>query len=91
MKKQILFLFTLVLIPFAIAAQTNISGTISNNMTLTAANSPYIVTGHINVNADVTLTIESGVEVRFNAGIYLQVFGTLIANSIGRMGKTFAQ
>jgi hypothetical protein len=57
MKKLFVFLFTLVAIPLALAAQTPISGTISNNTTLTAANSPYEVTGHLTVNAGVTLTV----------------------------------
>jgi hypothetical protein len=81
MKKLFVFLFTLVAIPLALAAQTPISGTISNNTTLTAANSPYEVTGHLTVNAGVTLTVESGVELRFGSNIYLVVYGTLTANS----------
>src|SRR6056297_767135 len=84
MKRIVTFLFILVVLPFSLVAQTNISGTISNNTTLTAVNSPYIVTDHLNVNAGVTLTVESGVELRFNSGIYLQVFGMLNAN-----GATF--
>ncbi|MBN2699445.1 MAG: dockerin type I repeat-containing protein [Bacteroidales bacterium] len=82
MKRISVFLFILVVIPFTLVAQTNISGTISNNTTLTVANSPYIVTDHLNVNAGVTLTVESGVELRFNSGKYLQVFGTLTANNV---------
>lgn len=69
------------LLPSVVLTQTNISGNIVNNMTLTAANSPYIATGSINVNDGVTLTVESGVEMRFNNGTYLQVFGTMVANS----------
>ncbi len=84
MKKHFIFLISLFLISGAIDAQTNISGTIVNNTTLTAANSPYIVTGNVNVNAGVTLTIETGVEVKFNSNFYIQVFGTMTAN-----GATF--
>ncbi len=81
MRKQILLVVFIMISATILQAQTNISGTISNNTTLTQASSPYIVTGNLNVNAGVTLTVESGVEVRFNSGVYLQVFGTLNANS----------
>lgn len=84
MKRIFTFLFILVVLPFSLVAQTNISGTISNNTTLTALNSPYIVTDHLNVNAGVTLNVEAGVELRFNSDVYLQVFGSLDAN-----GATF--
>jgi len=47
-----------------VAAATNVSGTISTNTTWTAANSPYVMTGNVTVNAGVTLTIEPGVTVQ---------------------------
>lgn len=81
MRKQILLVVSLMISATTLMAQTNINGNISNNTTLTPANSPYIVTGDLNVNAGVTLTVESGVELRFNSGVYLQVYGTLEANS----------
>jgi len=84
MKKQLLFLFAMMLVPLLLTAQTNISGNIENNATYTTASSPYIVTGNLNVNAGVTLTIEPGVEVRVNDGYYIQVYGTLNAS-----GATF--
>jgi parallel beta-helix repeat protein len=84
MKKQLLFLFAMVMVPLMLTAQTNISGNIENNATFTAASSPYIVTGNLNVNAGVTLTVEPGVEVRVNNGLYIQVFGTMNAT-----GATF--
>jgi len=84
MKKYLLFLFSFLIAPLVVAAQTDISGNIVNNTTLTAANSPYIVTGNLNVDAGATLTVEPGVEMRFNSGVYLQVYGTMQAN-----GATF--
>ncbi len=81
MKKLLLTLLCAIFIPYVLTAQTNISGTISSNTSLTAANSPYIVTDNITVKAGVTLTVESGVELKFNSGKYIQVYGTLTANS----------
>ena len=62
-------------------AQTNITGTISQDSTLTLANSPYIVTGTLKLNNGYTLTVEPNVEVRFNSGTRLYVYGNLVANS----------
>ncbi|MCH7574329.1 MAG: right-handed parallel beta-helix repeat-containing protein, partial [Candidatus Marinimicrobia bacterium] len=41
------------------------SGIIAVNTTWTKATSPYLVTGDVTVNPNITLTIEPGVEVRF--------------------------
>jgi hypothetical protein len=79
MKKYILLLLGVILFTFGSYAQTNLSSHFSVNTTLTVANSPYLVTTSLNVNAGVTLTVEDGVEIRFNSGVYLQVFGTLNA------------
>lgn len=84
MRKQLLVLFAMMFIPLVLTAQTNISGNIENNTTLTTTGSPYIVTGNLTVNAGVTLTVESGVEVRVNDGYYIQVYGTMNAT-----GATF--
>ena len=68
-------------------AQTNVSGPITQNTTWTLLpnppnnGSPYIVTGDVTVNPGVTLTIEAGVEVKFNGNYSLIVNGTL--NSLG--------
>jgi hypothetical protein len=78
---KILLLCTLLLIlPWShLIAATNVSGVIATDTTWTKANSPYIVTGTITVQgadgADgiTTLTIEAGVEVRFNRPYYIQV------------------
>lgn len=58
---------------------TNVSGLISTNTTWTKANSPYVVTNNILVNSGVTLTIQPGVTVKFNALKSIQIDGTLIA------------
>ena len=64
---------------------TQVSGTISVNTTWSLANSPYLVTGDIIVNAGVTLTIEPGVVVKFNAGRNLTVNGIL--NAVGTVDQ----
>ena len=84
MKNFILFLIGAMLISLSSYAQTNLSSHFTANTTLTVANSPYVVTTNLNVNTGVTLTIESGVVIKFNAGRYLQVIGTLNAT-----GATF--
>ncbi len=58
---------------------TEISGIISTNTTWTAANSPYIITGNILIENEVTLIIKSGIEVKFDGYYYLNVEGSLIA------------
>ncbi len=61
------------------ASTTVPGGTISTDTTWTLAGSPYVVTGGVDVKGTdgpdgvTTLTIEPGVEVRFNAGRWLKV------------------
>jgi len=61
------------------ADATSVSGLISADTNWTLANSPYNVTGNILVSNGITLTIEPGVNVRFNSGKSIQVDGTLSA------------
>ncbi|MBI4745247.1 MAG: right-handed parallel beta-helix repeat-containing protein, partial [Deltaproteobacteria bacterium] len=68
---------------------TNTSGAISGNTTWTLANSPYILSGSVLVNAGVTLTIEPGVTVKFDSGKSLQIDGTLIARGTSSDKITF--
>jgi hypothetical protein len=65
--------------PHLAAADTFVSGTLSTNTTWTRAQSPFIVTSTIQIPAGITLTIEPGVVVRFEAAQGLQVSGTLVA------------
>lgn len=63
-------------LPFTLAAPlaTNVSSDIVADTTWTPANSPYVVTTQtVSVRNDATLTVEPGVEVRFEAGSQLQV------------------
>ncbi len=68
----------------SVYAATEVSGTLSTT-TWTEAESPYRVTGELDVPADVTLTIEPGVVVSFDPEISMQVDGTL--NAVGTIEK----
>lgn len=79
MKKCILLLIGAVLFMFGSYAQTNLSSHFTVNTTLTEANSPYLVTTALNINAGVTVTVEKNVVIKFNGGTYLRAYGTLNA------------
>jgi len=64
-----------------IAYCTDVSGNITVNTTWDLAGSPYIVTGNVTVDAGIILTIDAGVEVKFNNGRSLFVYGTVNATS----------
>lgn len=71
-----------ILILFVLApplqAQTTIStGVVSGTWSLSG--SPYHVKGDVNVPANSTLAIEAGVEVRFDPGVNLTVYGIISA------------
>ncbi|MBI5463766.1 MAG: right-handed parallel beta-helix repeat-containing protein [Ignavibacteriales bacterium] len=70
-------------------ADTTASGYISADTTWTAANSPYSVTGNVIVRSGVTLTIEPGVTVKFDADKALQIDGGLIAKGTSASPITF--
>lgn len=86
MKKIVLVLSIFFSLCFTAQAQTNFSGGVFTNTTLTLANSPYILTGSVVVFPNVTLTIEPGVVIKieeksYNVSqqIYLEVRGRLVA------------
>ena len=85
--KSLLALLLTVLVQSASA--TDVSGTISADMTWNLAGSPYVVTGSILVEKAVTLTIEPGVKVKFNADKSMQISGELIARGTGNNKITF--
>lgn len=78
MKQLLLFIMGFLPVT-ALFSQTNVSGGIYSNTTWTKANSPYIVVGDIVVFPDKILTIEPGVEVKFNGFYYLEVRGSIVA------------
>ena len=63
------------------AYAVDVAGAIDQDTTWAAAQSPYVVTGDLTVNAGATLTIEPGVEVRVRgANTTITVSGRLVAN-----------
>lgn len=60
-------------------SQTDVSGALSSDTTWSLSNSPYTVTGNILVANDVTLTIEAGVTVKVNSGLYIKNEGVISA------------
>jgi len=75
MKKftKLICLIALSFLSFETQAQTNVSGGILSNTTWALAGSPYIVTDTIVVFPGVTLTVQPGVTVKFNAAKLIQL------------------
>jgi len=78
MKRLLLLIFLLTQIIVG-SGQTIIQGIINSNTTLTMDKSPYLVTGDLVLFPNWKLTIEPGVELRFEDNIKLQIRGTLKA------------
>ena len=79
MKKIILLSSLFLFLSTGTSGQTDVSGAISSDTTWSLANSPYTVTGNILVASDVTLTIEAGVTVKINTGLYIKIQGSVVA------------
>ena len=79
MKNLTILTIVLSVISFTLSAQTNISGTYTSNDTLDLAGSPYTITANVFVNTGVTLTVDSGVVVKFNSARRLYIYGTMNA------------
>jgi hypothetical protein len=62
-----------------VMAQTSVSGPIVANTFWTVANGPYIVTADVTIANGVTLSLEPGLEIRFDLGTKLNVEGVLDA------------
>jgi parallel beta-helix repeat protein len=71
-----------------VSAQTSISGNITTNTTWTTAGSPYVIVGSTTITNGDTLTIEDGVEVKFDNGTQLTVSGALVGNGVTFTGNT---
>ncbi len=79
MKKLIILCITLLILGYESIGQTNVSGLITSNTTWSQNGSPYIVVGNILIDQGKTLTIEPGVQVKFDGLYYIYSDGTLIA------------
>ena len=80
------YLLLPILLITGLFAQTEVSGNISGSWTTT--DSPYIVIGNLLLLPEDTLTIDPGVEVRFDGNYKLDVFGTLFA--VGTEGDSIS-
>jgi len=79
MKKVIFLLVLTFFIGLSNVSATDVSGSITANTIWTLANSPYVVTGNVTVNSGITLTVETGVSVRFSSSMGLYIYGILNA------------
>jgi len=81
----LILLISLVYLPKEVQAEeqtpatTIVNANITTDTTWTLAGSPYNVTSSITVIAGAILTIEPGVEVRFNQSTHVQVNGRIVA------------
>ncbi len=88
MKKPILLLVALVFLSLNVLA-TNVSGYIGSNTTWTKANSPYVMTGDIDVDTGATLTIEPGVTIIADGNHTLYIDGRISATGTASDNITF--
>lgn len=68
-------------------ADTQVSSNITSNTTWTATGSPYVLTKSITVSSGVTLSIQPGVTVEFNAGTFGQLSVDGAVSAIGTAGS----
>ena len=71
------------------AADTPIGGSIGADTVLTPAGNPYVVVNGVRVFGGVTLTLQPGVELRFQNDTDLSIEGTLIAQGTAAYPVTF--
>lgn len=81
-KRNVLFFSFLALSAFPIIAQTELSGTITKDSTLVLASSPYLISSSLAVQNGYTLTIESGVTIKFGTSSNLYILGTMNATNV---------
>ncbi len=79
--KKLLLISVLCGMISVVGAQTNVSGTITIDSTFSLSESPYNVTSNMIVSKGVTLTVDSGVVVKFYDGTSLDMKGTLNATN----------
>ena len=72
-----------------VACQSTFGGWITESFTLDVSGSPYVVNSNIVIDRNVTLTIQPGVELRFEPGVSVVVKGSLLANGSKTQRITF--
>ena len=72
-----------------VACQTAFGGWVTESFTLDVSRSPYVVSSSIIIDNNVTLTIDRGVELRFEPGVGVVVNGSLVANGSETQRITF--
>jgi gliding motility-associated-like protein len=86
--RQFIYFISILIFSSTLSAQTPFpstqGGQVTTSTTLTRAQSPYIVSQNILVAGTATLTIEQGVEVRFNLNTKIEIAGRIMA--IGGVG-----
>lgn len=75
--------------PLTIVATQTLPCLISEDLTLTKANSPYFVNCNVEVEANVLLKIEKGVEIIFSDSVSINIFGELYAEGTQAEPVTF--
>lgn len=77
-REHLLFLISIIF-PLSLFSQTEITGVIGTDSTLTLSASPYVVPYSLQIDPGATMTVEPGVEIRFGDYVALTVNGTLNA------------
>jgi hypothetical protein len=88
--KRFIILSAFLLLLSSMAGATNIpGGTIGVNTNWNLAGSPYIIQGNVIVGTGVSLTIDAGVQVKFDGLFSLTMNGNLAANGTAGSHVTF--
>ncbi len=81
-KRTSLFFLSFYAFSFPVFTQTEISGVINVDSTLTLSGSPYVVPYSLEIATGATLIVEQGVELRFGDYATMNIYGTLQAQQV---------
>ncbi|MDO9154702.1 MAG: hypothetical protein Q7U47_13535, partial [Paludibacter sp.] len=81
-KRIVLFFSFACFVFLPMFGQTSLSGTITKDSTLSLAKSPFVIPSSLTIQSGKTLTIESGVTVKFGASSSLNINGTMNATNV---------
>ena len=80
-----LFISSLTMLFFIVSNHSqalDLGGTIATDSTLSLSNSPYVVTSSLTINQGVRLTIASGVILKFENGVSMNIYGRVNATNV---------